>query len=793
VNDGLKQWKARWARAFSMSPQELADRLRQQASARLDLLRYKAGFPFEPQVAAHTSSAEKEPQFFFEANEIPRLCALLREHFSAETEEIIARAERVCDHRFDLLGYRDLDYGREIDWHCDQVHGKVAPRKCWYQIGYLDFAEVGDSKITWELNRHQHFVTLAKAYRLTGRHEFADEIFRQWKHWHRENPYPIGINWVSSLEVAFRSLSWLWAYFLMAGSEAMPADFRKELLRGLAISARHIESNLSTYFSPNTHLLGEAVALFFIGTLCPELKSAERWKSRGWQIVVQEAGRQVRADGLHFEQSIYYHVYALDFFCHAAVLASRNQVAIPAEFERTLERMLNALVVLGRAGPVPKLGDDDGGRLFDPARNRTEHMLDPLATGAVLFSRGDCKALAGGLREETVWLLGESGVEAFQRLATVPIANQSAALPEAGLYAMCDEDFERQLVIDAGPQGADTAGHGHADALSVTANLRGRAVLIDSGTFEYVGTGGERDRFRGSAAHNTLVVDGVDQSEPAGAFRWTGLPNLHVEEWITGETFDFFAGSHDGYKRLTDPVVHRRSVFSLKSRFWFVRDQVLGRGRHRLDLYWHFDRELVPLGPDQTAFRSAQGDWSVLAAGNHKWPHQVFTAKDSPAYGRKESHPVLHFGTMADLPAEFATLLLPGEAIHEAKEGLVRVEVATGKESAVSYRFTVGEEEHIIIFGGGGPWTLPPWGSDAELFYWSQNQDKTRRTLVCCNGSYVEAGGRRVVSSPQAFARCEIAGLGGKVRCSCSHPNLMVDEQILAIVSLEPSENITRC
>jgi hypothetical protein len=148
---------------------------------------------------------------------------------------------------------------------------------------------------------------------------------------------------------------------------------------------------------------------------------------------------------------------------------------------------------------------------------------------------------------------------------------------------------------------------------------------------------------------------------------------------------------------------------------------------------------------------------------------------------------------MADLPAEFATLLLPGEAIHEAKEGLVRVEVATGKESAVSYRFTVGEEEHIIIFGDGGPWTLPPWGSDAELFYWSQNQDKTRRTLVCCNGSYVEAGGRRVVSSPQAFARCEIAGLGGKVRCSCSHPNLMVDEQILAIVSLEPSENTTRC
>src|SRR5580658_7234265 len=281
VNDGLKQWKARWARAFSMSPQELADRLRQQASARLDLLRYKAGFPFEPQVAAHTSSAEKEPQFFFEANEIPRLCALLREHFSAETEEIIARAERVCDHRFDLLGYRDLDYGREIDWHCDQVHGKVAPRKCWYQIGYLDFAEVGDSKITWELNRHQHFVTLAKAYRLTGDSRFVDEMLRQWRQWQADNPYPIGINWASSLEVAFRSLSWIWSYHLLEGARGLPG-FRDEWLRGLALHGRHMERYLSTYFSPNTHLLGEGAGLFFLGVLCPELAGAARWKSLGW-------------------------------------------------------------------------------------------------------------------------------------------------------------------------------------------------------------------------------------------------------------------------------------------------------------------------------------------------------------------------------------------------------------------------------------------------------------------------------------------------------------------------------
>ena len=254
----------------------------------------------------------------------------------------------------------------------------------------------------------------------------------------------------------------------------MPSGFRAEWLRSLAVSGRHIDTYLSTYFSPNTHLLGEAVALFFIGTLCPEIPTARRWQERGWKIVLQEAKRQVRSDGLHFEQSTYYHVYALDFFLHAAVLASDNEIAVPEEFDGILQRMLDALAVLARSGSVPRLGDDDGGRLFDPSRNRASHMFDPLATGAVLFGRGDFKTLAGGPREETLWLLGASGLEEFDRIpATLPLQN-SVALRASGLYVMTGDDPNRQLVIDAGPQGADTAGHGHADALSLTASSEGR-------------------------------------------------------------------------------------------------------------------------------------------------------------------------------------------------------------------------------------------------------------------------------------------------------------------------------
>lgn len=783
MSRGLGEWKKLCKRAVAMSAPELADRVRQQAIARLDFLRYRAGITFEPRRIS--ASSLPEAHFVFSPEAVPSLCARMRELFPAETDRIIARAERICNHRFDLLGYQDVDYGAEIDWHCDRVHGIRAPRKPWFQIRYLDFAEVGDSKVTWELNRHQHLVTLAKAFRLTGKNEFAAELFSEWEHWHRENPYPIGINWASSLEVSFRSLSWIWVYFLISGSSAMPAGFRSELCRKLGISGRHIESNLSTYFSPNTHLMGEATALFFIGTLFPELRQSGRWRRRGWQILQLEAERQVREDGLHFEQSIYYHVYALDFFLHAFVLASLNGIDIPAQWNRTLERMLEALCLLGRSGPAPRLGDDDGGRLFDGQRNRWEHLLDPLATGAVIFNRGDFKSVAGGLREEMLWLLGEAGAAEFDRLPSVSAKPGSTALRSSGLYLITALD--RQLVIDAGPQGADTAGHGHADAMSITANVRGVPLLIDPGTFEYIGRDlTERNRFRGTKAHNTLVVDGLDQSEPKGPFSWVSLPNVRAEKWINGENFDLFVGSHDGYTRLADPVVHRRFVFSLKSDFWLVRDQALGQGKHQLDLFWHLNPEFRPALESERTFRSAGEGLSILACDNHGWSQKILLEDWSPVYGQKARHIAVHFSTTALLPAEFVTLLIPAAGIDSEVVERIAVQSSPAlNDSVACYRFEMAEREHCIVFGSGKPWTLFPWSSDAEFFYWGQRRDKTSTLMVCCNASYLVVGGKKIIDARQTFSRCEIVGGDEMVRVISSDEAVVVDKEAFVSISAE--------
>ena len=776
MSTGPSNWKHRYRRVLAMGRAEIVDRVRQNAAARLDLLRYKAGADFRPRLRDGVSAS---PHFFFSPQAVPALCAKLREHFPETAEKIVERAERICEHRFDLLGYRGVDYGAEIDWHCDRVHGKRAPRKVFFQMKYLDFAEVGDSKVTWELNRHQHLVTLAKAYRLSGDEKFAAELFRQWKHWHAENPYPIGINWASSLEVGFRSLSWLWIYFLLADSPAMPGWFRPEWLRSLAISGRHIEKYLSTYFSPNTHLLGEGVALFLIGTLCPEIPSASRWQQRGWKIVQQEAERQVRSDGWHFEQSVYYHVYALDLFLHAAVLASANQIAAPRHFDLTLQRMLEALSVLGRGGAVPQLGDDDGGRVFDAARNRAADMLDPLATGAVLFGRGDFKALAEGPREEMLWLLGEAGLQEFERIPKVAPARNSVAFQASGLYLMTGGDARTQLVIDAGPQGAHSAGHGHADALSLTASSAGCGLLIDSGTFEYVGADAERDHFRGTRAHNTLLVDGQDQAEPKGPFGWGRLPNVQAQGWLAGKTFDLFMGSHDGYSQLANSIVHRRLVFSLKSGLWLVRDQALGHGEHALDLFWHLGPMLRGDAKRENVFLGGGQGLQFVTVDGNGWTRSVEERPNSPVYGSKENHAVLHFATRAQLPAEFVTLLLPVAEGEAAGGKLTKIAAASSDASlVVGYRYRTGQDEHCFFFGQGKPWTLGGWSSDADFVYWGPAGVAPARALICCHGTYVKLAERTIIAAERAALRCEVLGGADQFEVISTNPSgVVVDRE----------------
>jgi hypothetical protein len=760
-----KGWRQIAARFAAMDRREIIERSSQEIFKRADALRSRLGLDF---VAAAAGAELSQPgRFFFSPAAIDSILDTLRQRLPEQVAQIKAQADKVCHHRFDLLGYENLDFGDPIDWHLDAVHGKRAPRKPFHKIRFLDFEEVGDSKITWELNRHQHFVTLAKAYRLTEESRYADEISRQWKHWHAENPYPIGINWASSLEVAFRSLSWLWMFHLLDGTAAGSADFRKEWLHAQALSGRHIERYLSTYFSPNTHLLGEGVALFFLGLFCPELSGAKRWKSLGWEIVLREAQRQVHFDGFHFEGSIYYHVYAIDFFLHSALLAELNGVAIPREFEETLQRMLHALSLLSRAGPPPRFGDDDGGRLFDGRRNRNEHLLDPLVTGAVRYHRGDFKAQADGLREETVWLLGTAGVDAFDRLQPQAPEWKSAALSHAGLYLLAASEPLAQMVISAGREMIPSSGHAHADALSLCLSQNGQSLLMDPGTFEYVGATNARDLFRSTIMHNALRVRETSQSEPSGPFSWRQLARSKVEQWIEGETFTLFCGSHDGYTQQVPAVVHRRWVVALNCGLFLIRDLAEGEGETKLNIPWHLGADL---NSESHFFRKigSSAGLTIIPASGHEWNREILRDRWSPAYGVEAPDTTLNFSALATLPAEFATLLSVHEASHPP--GVLMQVSASG---ARVYSCKLLGEEHLFFFAQQKPWRCAVVESDASFAYCRRNSGGENDVVVFCDGSYIEINQQRVLSASKTVARGELVVGKAGVEMFCSEPDAL--------------------
>jgi hypothetical protein len=739
-------WIERGRRLAGMSRQELAVRTCQAVAKRWDLM---TGRCLPSPTGGNQSWLQASGRFFFSGEEIPEILGCLRDRFPKVVDEIVERADQICQHRFDLLGYEGVDYGQQIDWHLDAVHGKRAPRRPWFKIRYLDFDQVGDHKVTWELNRHQQLVTLAKAYRLTGEEQYARELFAQWYHWHRNNPYGIGINWASSLEVAFRSLSWLWVRSLLEGCSIVPDGFPADLVRALTVNARHIERFLSTYFSPNTHLLGEGVALFFIGALCPALPAAQRWETRGWQIVLNQAQRQVLPDGMHFEQSIYYHVYATDFFLHSRILAALNGIPIPPALDQTIQRMLDVLYALNGAGPLPHLGDDDGGRLFDPRRNRIVHMADPLATGAVLFDRGDLKAGTRDICEETLWLLGTETVRRFDELTPQERKSDSFALEASGMYVMSTPlPACQRLIIDAGPHGAGRAGHGHSDALSVQVAVRGEELLIDPGTCVYVDSDDERNRFRGTAAHNTIQVDCSGQMESAGPFAWRQLPNTSVHHWQTGSHFDFFQGAHDGYRRLPYGVQHRRYVVYSKPYFWFVRDVLEGGGIHQIEAFWHFAPGALSRIQGGFAFsRNQQTDLALLFASIHDCTQEIQEGWCSPVYGRKEPSPVLRLGVDAPLPVEFAAILVPVSRGHTSLGCLWSLDAQD--PSVRAYRYSSGQVTgHLFFASQSMSWHVDEWASDAQFLFCSTAVGDKYSRLVVSDGSYVHFRGHRLLASP---------------------------------------------
>ncbi len=783
------------ARATAMPPQwERRDFVRvlsvDQGLGRVaDLAR--AGKWLETHAALSQAIATGPQRFVIGPRVRPEVSARTKAEFPSAAHDAAARAEGILAGAYDLLGYRGLRFaaanpsasssGTTPDWHYDPVHRRTAPVRFWSSVPFLSPA-LGDHKIVWELNRHQHWLALGRAYWLTGDDRFRARFVDELASWMAANPPLMGINWASMLELAFRSISWLWAvnFFVDEGSSD-DSPWLVDLTLALDRQLTQISRNLSRYFSPNTHLIGEALALYVAGRSAWWLAGAARYEEIGRTQLLHEIPRQIASDGGHRERSTHYHRYTLDFYLLALAVSRITDDPATPLFEAAAAGLADAARLLADSrGSLPHIGDDDGGSTWPLTGRAVDDVRDSLAIAGILTGRPALQI--GPLPEEACWLLAHPTLDSLRdftrRPSDAPIA--SAALPETGYYVSRSTEADH-LVIDAGPHGYQNSGHAHADALSLTFSVRGLPLIIDPGTGCYTVDPAVRDRFRSTALHNTLTFDGAPQSVGKGPFHWQTTANGTARRWRTNAGFDYFEGSHDGYR----PFEHRRHVLALHGDLLVVADLITTPsddfGLHRADAHWHLDPRWTTTASGRRWLLKTAGERVQLVA-----PHGVieqFTADESglgwhaPVYGRLEPATTLRLSHTSSAPFWMVTVfglnaaneVLDVETLPAwAEAGLLAHSLALRIHRSLGSDYLLLADPADPSASTARSWRLAEFETDAAMLFCRLDAGCRLTRLAMVDGSRVRAGGgsRVTVAVPALVPHLHVDFSGEDARLS---------------------------
>ena len=622
-----------------------------------------------------------------------------REESPADVEHSLARAELFLQNRFRFFG-RDFHFAERISWQQDPVTGRPYPQGFYRDIEIFKNDQRTDVKFVWELNRLQFLIEIGKAYYLSGDPRYREKIDALVRDWHDHNPYKTGIAWTSALEVGVRSLSFLWTLnFYLAAGGPNPETVRL-LLKLLYLGGAYISENLSIYFSPYNHLIGEAAALFLIGYLFPGFKNAGEWQQRGWQLLCDQIDRQFHADGGCVEQATFYHHFTLGFYLQAMAARKLNGDDIPAAVHDRVEKALAFALGMTRPdGTLPWIGDIDAARslyVSDPAH---WDFTGFQCIGAVWYRRSDMKWRAGRWSEEAHWLLPLDDREIFEALPAQPPTASVQFFPESG-YFVARSGFTPDShfgFMDVGPLAAGvfrdrtpSAAHGHADALSVEMAPFGEPLLIDPGFSNYRGEEAWHEYFRSTRAHNTLEIDGVSQARQVGILHWAHAFECRTLQIWRGETASGICAEHDGYRRLPGCIQHRRYFLFVEQRFWVVLDWLYAiapgsKQEHSIRHGFHFAEQAeVELDePRRNIIASGKrgrlhihlmpfsgGTQSFVLARGGDGPEQGWI---SPTYRDRRPAPVVVWQMQSPMPFALVSVYWP-DALRDGSARLQRLQ-----------------------------------------------------------------------------------------------------------------------
>ncbi len=516
---------------------------------------------------------------------------------------VITTADRLMDGYVDYFGVLRDDFV-DPDWSFDPKTGRRAPSDAYaFDIAYRDEQVVGDIKQLWEPSRHQHLTVLAAAFALTGQDRYACRVADHLKSWWAANPPMRGVHWVSGIELGIRLLSWVWVRRLLEGWPGAVGLFEDnpEALHQIRYHQRWLAAFPSLGSSANNHVIAEAAGRLAAACAFPWFAESARWRADALDLLDDQLRRNTFPSGLNRELATEYHGLVLELGLAAAAEADAAGVPVPASTWQVLLRMTDALaaVVDARLRP-PRQGDADDGRGLVLDGDGTDRWVSLLVTGDALFGRLSWwpavgSTAVGGSDVRTSLLRALTGP---RPLPAARPAHRRAHFADAGLTILRTRDGDGEIWCrcDGGPHGfLSIAAHAHADALSVEVRHDGVDVLADPGTFCYHGGPAWRAYSRSTLGHNTLELDGADQSRSGGPFLWTRhAPSRVLRAHAQADGVSSWCAEHDGYGRWGRPVVHRRSVeLDSVMRELRVHDEVESARRHACRLALHLGPRLA--------------------------------------------------------------------------------------------------------------------------------------------------------------------------------------------------------
>lgn len=564
---------------------------------------------FSPSCSQSSDSWAKSHAFFF-PGATDEVRSAVREFPGA-----VEKADALLSGEWLFFGCSQMQLDFPPLWNRNPVSQRSAPTDLhWSRISETEY---GDIKLIWEASRFTPVFSLARAYAATGDERYAEAFWNLVEEWAKHNPPHRGPNWSCGQEASFRLMAWYFGLHAFAASKLTTKARLQLLTLMIFVHADRIERNIGYALSQNNnHGLSEAVGLYTVGLLSPELSRSQRWRQRGRRLIEQLVARQIYADGSYVQHSTNYHRVMLHDLLWAMRLGELNDQRLSDRAYRNVTNAVDFLasMVDAATGFAPNYGSNDGANVL-PLNSCDYSDMRPVLQAANYLVRRQHLYPPGPWDEDLLWLFGPESLRHTPAVDHTSARCRQIHAAKSGYHLL--HGHESTAFIRCG---AYQDRPGQADQLHLDLRWRGINVLCDPGTYLYNGAEPWRNGLAGTAVHNTVMVDGRDQMTRAGKFLWVHWAQGHVEysEASSNGIFDYWQGSHDGYAR--SGVLHRRAVMRIRDT-WLVVDDVCGTGSHSASLQWLFLDSPYRFDPARGAIIC---ETSVGAFDAHVWVSRPF-------------------------------------------------------------------------------------------------------------------------------------------------------------------------